>query len=313
MTNSHIKIKDIFTPLQGTDYAILRNHKKLASEKKINGDVDLIIKKKDLENFRNALKDNLEVNIKIFEIFNHGIRLILFKENPWFFLKLDVHFYESFKGIEIISAEDLLDNSLDYMFLSVISDLDEALIHAFRLFQWGKIKEKDFVFIKKIYETKNQEFKKKLNKYFGKSFLKYLENVIVDCKPARLNIFQKISIILYLFRRKKFMNLFKIIKHYFFTCNNFIQNVFIEHKIAKDSKFNHVKPALEEFLKLKFPGVIFNVQNKQSKISTYNFKYRFYDINIFLSTLNSSDMTSKDIIKKLDDKLVNHLHNMKDF
>ena len=168
-------LKQFFVAIEKLDYALLRNEDRLFI--KDRGDLDVIIRKNDTEYFIKAIKFFVQknnLNSWILEEHYHGLRIVLNSPNNTFFLKLDLHFSECWKGIVLISANEILKDSYLYQSnIKVISNKHKALIQIMEsLLNAINIKSRYEKNVNNYLENHTEDLNNILSRNFGNNFLK---------------------------------------------------------------------------------------------------------------------------------------------
>jgi hypothetical protein len=114
----------------GIPYCILRNYSDLPNST-LGGDIDLLCPPNMSIKWREYLQSvvslhNLEIGV--IQIHYHGIRYCLSSIERSFFLKLDIHYGEYWRGVQFMDAAQLLDSSVYYNGYRVIGPGHEAVL-----------------------------------------------------------------------------------------------------------------------------------------------------------------------------------------
>jgi hypothetical protein len=129
----------MFQALCSHDYAVLRGDDRTNDSN--SGDIDCAVTPYSLKTILSALKEfGLTHNLlcKILETHDHGCRVVLTGIQPWFFLKLDLHTYESWRGLELLSSQDIIARA-DFIDGGIrrASKEDQLLMAIIRSVMWG--------------------------------------------------------------------------------------------------------------------------------------------------------------------------------
>ncbi len=156
----------------GIKYCVLRNYTELPSST-LGGDIDLLIDYACLNQWELLLEDIcrfFKLESGIIQSHYHGVRYCIYSEEENFFLKLDVHFGEFWRGVEYLSGKELLRRSVLSGEIYRISDVDEAVLSLLDpLITGGQVRERYFELIVREAEINLANFAEVLSKIIGSS------------------------------------------------------------------------------------------------------------------------------------------------
>ena len=126
-------------------YCILRNYSELP-ESTLGGDIDLIVHPKDSVHWVDHLEDvasSFNLKLGVIQKHYHGIRFCLWGPEIMFFVKLDVHYGEYWRGVEYLDAVNILSTCRENNKIKIPSTVNEAILSLIDpLITGGKPKEK---------------------------------------------------------------------------------------------------------------------------------------------------------------------------
>lgn len=148
----------LFEMLSHYEYAVLRGAYSAFEESA--GDIDLVIQLSSYEKIISAIEKFSEKNnlaIRVLDIHDHGCIVVLAGLSPWFFLKLDMHFYEAWRGLKILTAEEIIAKStLNSNGVRVSSELHQSVMNVIRMCLYGgTLKPQDHRQLAKTYRSNN--------------------------------------------------------------------------------------------------------------------------------------------------------------
>ncbi len=112
LDNSNIVIKGLFEALKDVDYAVLRNEYEIFTL--LRGDIDLAIEESNLAGFLSCVDNyckSIGINACLLESHYHGLRIVIASKKKFFFLKLDIHFFESWRGISLLTSKEIISEA----------------------------------------------------------------------------------------------------------------------------------------------------------------------------------------------------------
>lgn len=123
-TNKEDIIRELFNVLNSKlDYVVLRGYENLPN---VSGDIDLLISKdsfKEFEKIIAALKTKYNLN-EISRVDRHYVymfRLFHVELDNNFGFKIDIHFFESYRGAVYLNSTDILTNAVSYSGIKIPS------------------------------------------------------------------------------------------------------------------------------------------------------------------------------------------------
>ena len=174
-TDSKVSKSDVICKLfigaskQGISYCILRNYHGLP-ESTQGGDIDLLIYPNDKQEWINHLlsvSSLYGLSLGVIQSHYHGDRYCIYNINMLFFLKLDVHYGEYWRGVQYLAADQLMSDSKIYNKLNIPSAVNEALLSLLDPLVTGGTAGKYFKFISKTIIANRSEFTKCLGDIVG--------------------------------------------------------------------------------------------------------------------------------------------------
>ena len=112
LDNSNTVIKGLFEALKDVDYAVLRNEDEIFTL--LRGDIDLAIEESNLAGFLSCVDNyckSIGINAWLLESHYHGLRIVIASKKKFFFLKLDLHFFESWRGISLLTSKEIISEA----------------------------------------------------------------------------------------------------------------------------------------------------------------------------------------------------------
>jgi hypothetical protein len=180
-----VLIQEIFygASNNGIPYCILRNYVDLPNST-LGGDIDLLIKSDKKTNWVNHLQSIAslhELDLGIIQKHYHGVRYCIFSIRKSIFIKLDVHYGECWRGVTYLSADHILESSINYKGYSVPSNENEAVLCLLEpLITGGKAKSRYEDIVIKSVKSNKDNFITTLSSIVGvsvsKSIVHYIDN-----------------------------------------------------------------------------------------------------------------------------------------
>lgn len=203
----------------GIPYCILRNYSDLPNST-LGGDIDLLCPSsmgaKWMEHLQFVASFfNLEMGV--IQIHYHGIRYCLFSVKNPFFLKLDVHYGEYWRGVQFINAAQLLDSAVYYNGYRVLSRGHEAVLSLLApLITGGKVRSKyEDVIVNSVSQNRD-EFTEILQGIVGLSTASKIAHLIIRGRyheVSTLTTRVRISLWLRMLFRSRGRDLFSVYKY----------------------------------------------------------------------------------------------------
>lgn len=162
-------------------YCILRNYSSLP-ESTLGGDIDLLVDPSMIKRWDNLMQDiaaNFGMALGIIQAHYHGNRYCISCVEKRFFLKLDVHYGEYWRGAEYLNVRDMLDSRIEYKGFYVPSLVNEALLSLLDpLITGGKSKQRYEGLITNVAQLHRNEFLERLTVILGNSLARDVVNLI---------------------------------------------------------------------------------------------------------------------------------------
>ena len=174
---------------KGIKYCILRNYEDLPDSTQ-GGDIDMLIlpeMKKQWCKHLESVANIYGLNIGVIQKHYHGVRYCVFDTRKPFFIKLDVHYGEFWKGVEYITSKSMLKTSKTYRDFFIPSIENEALLSLLDpILTGGRPKAKYKQGITESVILKTELFSKELANIVGKENADKVTQYIVNNKYEQL-------------------------------------------------------------------------------------------------------------------------------
>lgn len=185
-------IKSIFIGASSKDirYCVLRNYFSLPNSTS-GGDVDLLIHPADKlawVKHLEALTACYSLELGIIEAHYHGVRFCLFSIERNFFIKLDVHYGEYWRGVQYLDAKSALKDFRKYNKINIPSPSNEAIISLLDpLITGGRTKDKYNTFIANTALHDKMEFTEKLCLIVGRDLGTKIVDLLAHGKVTEIS------------------------------------------------------------------------------------------------------------------------------
>jgi len=246
-------------------YCILRNYSDLPNST-LGGDIDLLIKSDKKTNWVNHLQSIAslhELDLGIIQIHYHGVRYCIFSMRESIFIKLDVHYGECWRGVTYLSADHILESSINYKGYNVPSNENEAILSLLDpLITGGEVKAKyEHVVVKGVRLNKDKLIgilSTIIGSFLSKSIVNYIDNgkymeVSTLSNKVRWNLWFR------MFSKSYGGALISIYKYLIYEFKR--RNSLLGYLLILDGTDEDIKRFLKLFLqksKLDFPGIAVN-------------------------------------------------------
>lgn len=187
-------IKSIFISPSSKNIRIcvLRNYSDLP-ESTLGGDVDLLVHPDDKLEWIKHLEDvaaSFNLELGVIQAHYHGIRFCIFGLGCNFFIKLDVHYGEYWRGVQYFDAETILKNCIKHKQINIPCQVNEAILSLLDpLITGGRPKEKYIRFIAKTVSQKREAVLEKLRFIVGRPTGNRIVEVIEQGRFEELSSF----------------------------------------------------------------------------------------------------------------------------
>ena len=257
-------IKGVFFEcnLKSLQYCILRNYEDLPA-KNSGKDIDMIISRKSFTKFiqiMEALAVTRDFMICPVEDHDHGKRYFIYSPAKNFFLKLDIHFNEVWRGACYLHSSQINNNRCLHNGIYVIKRTHEAaLLLVYSLLTCGLVKSTYIDLIMKVLLSDNEGFRLCLSEKIGDQ----PAVLIMDCmkkdnllQKGNLSKVVKKELWLHSFRKQPLRQLLYICEYFLYQMRRRLCPLgeWLHIEILDPIDFEFIQTTISSFFSEKFPG-----------------------------------------------------------